>query len=236
MEEEMNLPYRTVQDAVCALKEGHFRGYHPLPFNVYDPEDTVWWLSPTSDKVAYRYGKVEFVPFSKNDNWVEPGHVFCGFCVEKGPRECRAARHPSETLQPDWFWHRFVKRAGGPLAGKIEEARDALGHDLSLAVSAEILGHRETRDTVVLGAVGPALACRFPSPGKSPSDGILADVMSCSKLSDFPTAIESLDTRDWHWVAVRIGHEFALDPSGPNDLERLAAMLEPFGSWMLERV
>ena len=228
----MNLPYRTVQDAACALKERCFRNYHLLPYNWHDPtRNPTWWLSPATDRVAYRYGKAAF---ETNEKWVKPRHVFCGFWVEKGLVTGDAGGRHNEIMQPNWFWHRFVKLAGCPLASKIEEARGALGHNLSLAVTAGILGAKETWGIAVLDVDGEALVCR---PSSWPGDGTLAGVASCSRLRDFASAIRSLDApeRNWHWVVVLVGHEFALDPSGPDDLERLAAMLEPFRSWMIDR-
>ena len=134
----MNLPYRTAQDAACALKERCFRNYHLLPYNWHDPtRNPTWWLSPATDRVAYRYGKAAF---ETNEKWVKPRHVFCGFWVEKGLVTGDAGGRHNEIMQPNWFWHRFVELAGGPLASKIEEARGALGHNLSLAVTAGILG------------------------------------------------------------------------------------------------
>ena len=35
-------------------------GLTPRPWNIYSPDDTFWWLVPTTEWPAYRYGKYAF--------------------------------------------------------------------------------------------------------------------------------------------------------------------------------
>ncbi|MGO8750019.1 MAG: hypothetical protein ACLQNE_29075 [Thermoguttaceae bacterium] len=225
----MNLAYRTIQDAVSAVRTRYFPGYHMLPYNRFHADHSQhWWLSPGGEKVAYRYGKAMFTTSAR---WTDPGSIFCGFCVEKGVL-CSTGGNSHGVIMRDWFWHRFVDLANEPFASRIEEARDGLGCNLSICVDSGIAASGAQWGHVILDVDGKDLVCRPSSDSKD--DAVLATLASCTNFLEFAAAIKSLNTKErgWHWVDVLVGHAFSLDPDGPNEMERLAAMLKPFQPWM----
>jgi len=223
----MNLPYTTVQDLVVDMKAKYFDGFYVLPYNRFDVDHSQhWWLSPTSDKAAFRYAKAMF---TTEESWVDPGSVFCGFNVEKGVLH-EGGWNKNAVMDETWFWHRFLDLAGHPLAGIIEEASTAAGANLQLFVSAGTLTPNAEWPRVLFDIAGTTLSRQH----YRPCDGKLADVAACTDLSGFAAAIRSLDGTPtaWEWADVLIGMPFTLDPNGPDNLDRCAAMLKPFERWM----
>ena len=222
----MNLPFESVQDAVAELRRSYFPTFHVLPYNRWDVEHSQhWWLSPTSDKAAFRYAKVIFT----TSEWVPAGEVFCGFNVEKGQREAGVG-NPNWVMTEDWFWHRFLELANVPLLSAVEEARDALGEQPQLFVACGIPAPGARWDHVRFKIVGDRLQLQDFQLG----DGKLNEVASSENIANFSTAIRALDSTDtaWHWTDLLVGHSFTVDVDGGDDLEKCSAMLRPFERWM----
>lgn len=64
---------------VCA---GEFNTLTARPWNRFEPDASLWWLVPSTDWPAYRYGKLYFDWLDKNDFSV----MSCGLHVERGAR------------------------------------------------------------------------------------------------------------------------------------------------------
>ena len=132
----MNLPFANGQDAAIELRRKHFPGFHVLPYNRFDVEHSQqWWLSPTSEKAAFKYGKGIFT----TENWAPDGGVFCGFKAEKGQRVADGGKS-NQQMTDDWFWHRFLELSNTPLLSAVEEARKAIDQGLQLCVACGIPG------------------------------------------------------------------------------------------------
>lgn len=78
-----------------------------LPFNRYDPDQSIWWLSPSSENPAYKYGKFGFIPYDDN-------MVLVGLYVEKGLGADYCSIDGSKAalrmvMDKDWLWYDFIK-------------------------------------------------------------------------------------------------------------------------------
>ena len=81
-----------------------------LPFNRFDPEKSIWWLSPSSANPAYKYGKFGFIPYENNE-------ILVGLYVEKGlgADYCSIAGSKAANrmvMDKDWLWHDFIRELG----------------------------------------------------------------------------------------------------------------------------
>ena len=80
------------------------------PFHRFHPDATVWWLIPSREWPAFKFGKLFFdaeLPTMAPD----AGSIFCGFCVEKGlgtPLSAIRGYNPSWIIGQDWLWEQFV--------------------------------------------------------------------------------------------------------------------------------
>jgi hypothetical protein len=58
--------FRNIQEMARAVRESaellEGRRYSPRPWNRFEPVNTDWWIVPSTDWPAYRYGKGMFKP------------------------------------------------------------------------------------------------------------------------------------------------------------------------------
>ena len=223
----MNLPYASTQDLVTELRTKHFPRLYVLPYNRFDIDHSQhWWLSPTSEKQAFKYGKIGC---TTSEHWVPPGQVFCGFELEKG-FGAEADFDPSVTMSKEWFWHRFVDLAGQPLTDKVTEACDAVSDRLQMRIGCGLPAPDAREDRAWFEMDGSTLTQLSWEIG----DGLLSDVAAATTMDNFAAALREFNLKkpDWYWVHVSIGHPFNTNTSGPDDLDQCAAMLKPFDRWM----
>ena len=224
----MNLSYGTVQDLAADMKKYYFSGFHSLPYNRFNVETSQhYWLSPTSEKAAFPYSKAAF---TKNDEWVEAGHVFCGFNVEKGVLH-EADWPRSNVMDDSWFWHRFLDLANSPLASLAEKASAAIDGNLQIFITAGIMATGHDGANAMFEIDDSELKLVSHKTG----DGILRDLSRSSNFAELADSLRALDGKptEWYWIDFHLGTFFTLDPTGPNHLDRCAAMLKPFEPWIL---
>ena len=84
------------------------------PFNRFDLDAPTndWWLVPSTEWPAYKFGKLFFntkLPTAAADS----RSIFCGFYVERGlgPAASAAGYDPSWIIGKDWLWDEFVGSA-----------------------------------------------------------------------------------------------------------------------------
>ena len=99
----------TTQD-LCKELKPYFQSLHTIPYNRFNRENTVWWLSPGSDVPAYRFPKFAVMPPESDC----PDQFFVGIYIEKGVSEVYAntvgyAKHL--ILGASWAWNTIWKRA-----------------------------------------------------------------------------------------------------------------------------
>jgi hypothetical protein len=223
----LNLPHATVQDAIAKLREIYFPGFHVLPYNRFDVNHSPhWWLSPSREKAAFRHGKVMF---TTSDDWVEPGHVFVGFNVEKGILQAAGGR-PNEVMDGTWFWHRFLTLANVPLAAAIEQAHEAMGGTVQIYVNGGVLGGGSRFESLLFDVE----LHRLRPKRYERRDGILAGLAASTDFGQFSDALRALDGAGtaWHWMDILVGSSFTLNANGPDNTGKCAAMLHPFRQWM----
>ena len=79
------------------------------PFNRFNPDKTIWWLIPSNEWPAYKYGKI-FCDLQKEPNFPHEEKLYCGFYVEKGLGEItRNVFHPSLIMDSSWLWNDFYE-------------------------------------------------------------------------------------------------------------------------------
>ena len=217
-----NLPYQTLQDIAADLKAEHFQDLYSLPYNRFDLSHSQhWWLSPTHDKAAFKYGKAIF---TTDEAWVPEGEVFCGFNVEKGLTS-ELADPASCLMQDDWFWHRFKKLSSNPLAERIGRANSKVPIQIILSVGQLVPGTVWSR--VRFSCSESQLQVM------EYKEGILKQLEPFSVVTNYEAFHEELKKLDgaeyaFSWADVMIGSFFTQDPLGVNDLPLCASFLEQF--------
>jgi len=91
---------------------GDGRRLYVLPYNRFDPDkSTFWWLSPSPDNPAYKYGKFAFAIYEDNI-------MRTGLYVEKGLglEYCSIDKSKSAgrmVMDETWSWHSFLRDMKG---------------------------------------------------------------------------------------------------------------------------
>lgn len=117
--------YSSVRNAALDIHEyiaaPKGKKYSARPYNRYGPEDSLWWLIPSTDWPAYRHGKITIFEEQK-------GELFFGINIEKAIGQEAAACYPSKRAQKiimdkEWCWYDFYRDLN---EGKIAHAMDTI--------------------------------------------------------------------------------------------------------------
>ena len=231
------------QDLAYALNNRLKLGLTARPWNLYAASDTFWWLVPSTEWPAYRYGKLAFslvkdVPrkdlLGLDDSLLAMDTVFAGFNVEKGYGSVAAIvnpalrRKPAQILDPKWLWYELT---GGPGSKSFSNAL------ASAASSAEIhmyvvSSYVHDRDSDV-HADHDALMFKCSSVGLQPvlhklPVGVLRGAETAASFVSLAQHLRQVD--DYHWVDVYVGTHV---PKGDVDMADLhKRVLSYFDGWL----
>ena len=228
---EFALPYKSSFETAKGLGEAWNAlatvDLYPLPYNRFTYADSaVWWLVPSRDRGAYRYGEVVV----STGSWhARPGCIFCGLHIEKGLETDLQGR--KLTLQDDWTWHRYLHELDGAVPVALQKSSAALSADLQLTVVASMGDGSGTADRVVYTTRGMDLEFQREDMQRGVLRG-LSKAKSFGALADTLRALP-YDDRAWSWFEIFVGSDF--EPSGKkgrDDSDRCLAMLKPFEQWL----
>ena len=78
------------------------------PWNRYYPDNTLWWIVPSTEWPAYKHRKLFFSP-----EHAPTGCLFCGLHIEKGLDPSVAEAYSPGAgqrlvMKEDWTWFRFL--------------------------------------------------------------------------------------------------------------------------------
>lgn len=224
-------------------KSGIKAAWTSRPYNFHDPDKTTWWLVPSTEWPAYKFGKFGF--------WfdeAEPKVILAGYQVEKGVGASVAPVFNSAAgkrfvTQSDWEWNRFVEdvRSGDDVDVALNAAAADLGTDLYVHLACGIANDP--------GSFDPGSAA-FPKTSRlfvwSPeiqaiqlvrtagSSQVAPGASTATSITELLAALDSAEDRDWLWVSlslcVRLHPTAGGPPSGHNDLWTKG--LRHFSQWV----
>ena len=106
---------------------------YAFPFNRFDPDNSIWWLSPSSENPNYKYAKFGFLPYNRNQ-------LLVGIFVEKGLGQDYCSIDDRRSTQRmvidnDWRWHKLLGDLSSDNAISIlDEIRRNIGCDPEIHV------------------------------------------------------------------------------------------------------
>jgi hypothetical protein len=121
--ESMNSDLKTAQSLAHAVSDLVSVKLTPRPYNRFAPEETIWWLVPSSVWPAYKFGKLFFEPRTDRLPTGSPESIYFGFYVEKGLSPVAGNIYPRTWIMDDeWFWDDFLKQleSGVPDSSPVE--------------------------------------------------------------------------------------------------------------------
>jgi hypothetical protein len=234
----------SARDLAYAVNEQLKLGLTARPWNIYAPDETFWWLIPSTEWPAYRYGKFAFssskdVPrkalLGLNDAVLEPDKIFAGFNLEKGYGPSALAvnpalnRKPAQIIDPTWLWHELTAPPGSVSFSKTLKTA-ALEAQVFLYVLA---GYVHDRDSTAQSA-HDAVAFRV-TPTRLEhlvDNGFPIPVLQgCETATDFAQLAEVLKLIDgYHWVDVYVGAHIAKGDVNLHGLNK--QVLSKFTGWL----
>lgn len=215
--------YSSVQDATHRLavraRESRLGPFHELPYNHFEPEDTDWWLSPSSDNPAYKYGKIVLSAGPP----AAPADLLVGLHVEKGigPSAAEAFRDTARgrrlTMDRTWLWFAFIEAlSSGRLTADAADAEAAAGLPLTVWVNAgpqnpplcgedNVQGEGWKPDRVDFQFSSGRLTCL----GAATPEERLSSLATAETFPEIADGLRSMPGADWVWVDFVVGLRFA---------------------------
>jgi hypothetical protein len=236
--------FKTPQDACtnCRALYKKRRAEHlsVLPYNWRDPLNSkYWWLSPSSENPAFKYGKFSFSPTGD-------GAMFVGLYVEKGLGEEQwkaSGKKPSPTMVVDqsWAWHDFL---GAMITGEIETALEAIYSKCRVNPEIHVDGGYES----------PSMDGQKPNYGfdkfyfkwdstnkqlvnykTEPGSGVLASLEGCTTVQTLAAALNTLTADPYLWIDVLVAVPVTLADRGAdawNEEQLVTNILVPLEEWV----
>jgi hypothetical protein len=236
----------TPRDLAYAIKAQAAPELSPRPWQQHSPNDTLWWLVPSSEWPAYRHGKFVF-SFAKdgprkallgvNDPVIQTDKLFAGVNVEKGYGRLAAEVDPvlrrksDQILDPGWLWYQLIEERG---ARRFAETLQIVSGNatLHLYVVSSYVHDRDTdapreRDAILFDCsvtgISALLANGFPV-------GVLR---GCDLATNFGQLARHLGQVDeYHWVDIYAGTYVTRGEQDVTNLHR--DVLSHLRSWVVE--
>src|ERR1700752_3253793 len=111
----MNADFRNPAALANAIRDAAGMKLTARPFNYFEGDEGIWWLIPSTDWPAYKYGKFMFTARPNDGVGVIPSvdadTIYCGYYIEKGLSPTVSAAYPSHAqwvMGTDWLWSKFI--------------------------------------------------------------------------------------------------------------------------------
>jgi len=226
-----DLAHSVAEDA--NLTESH--RFTPRPWNRFEPQDTLWWIVPSTDWPAYQYGKGVL---RRSD--FQPAQVQCGLHVEKGFDRVVSMVYPilqkrGHILDKGWVWPQFARDlANGKIGRAAQAITDVMGSPVVLEVDIWYPTDPEDFEPHSIVESDDAVnACTRPGEaghiwfemageqlsklGESCLTDLAHGLASCRQTGDLVASAQS-DPMKWAWIDVYIGVLLSLMPGQPVDV------------------
>lgn len=204
--------YRNAEQAAHDLRDATIE-LVARPYSYYDPEDTIWWMVPSSEWPAYRFAKLFFVAEG------EAPVLYSGLYVEKGlsPMVAETYHKRSAFAMGDgWAWPGFCDDLrNGAVSRAISRVAELSGTPLRVQIHASVSiakasssydPHDHTTFENPADVVefethdGVLTAVRKETPGR-----VALPLLGISNLTDLPDAVNAIENLEWTWIDLLIG-------------------------------
>jgi hypothetical protein len=231
---------------LTASRDAGYQGLTAIPWNRFDPASSTWWLSPSTDNPAYKYGKIIL---TRRD--AQPEDMLVGLYVEKGIGPGAAqlyadtARGRRYLMDHDWTWQAFVKALASSAFDQVmAQAESEAARPIIVAVDASNVPVPAGHGDDVHSASLPRDVARFEwSRGHLDwlDAEIHADILeglgkpkTTAELAHRMLAINNLD---WVWIDFHAGLRFRLGSGDPGaelwpDDRVWKRACRPWSSWL----
>lgn len=218
------------------------------PWNRFDPDESAWWLVPSSDWPAFQYGKLYF-------NWrsLDRSSMVCGLHIEKGLDPSIAGAYRTKKgsryiLNDTWIWNSFLKDLdSGQVSGALVSLWGAGVESLEIRIEGGYVPDPGSFDPYAGEFNQSKAKYVFEISGGTPSKWSLTSaedpdhrMHAIQKMTDFHSARAALaKVSEDRWLWIDFFLLLPVSPRGAGDSDRagLERKLEPmhlsnFSRWL----
>lgn len=196
------------------LKNQGWQEISTRPWNRYDPDNTLWWIIPSTEWPAYKHGKLFFSP-----ERAPTGCLFCGLHIEKGLDPSVAEAYSPGAgqrliMKEDWTWLMFLTDLNTQrFRSAVISASEAANSPVTLRFEAGFVDDprsfdpqapRPKWDTIIFESFGTNLdikSCETPS-------RLLTKLENIKSLGDLERSISTIPNSNWVWLDIFMGFIF----------------------------
>lgn len=199
------------QEIYDSLKTKH-KKYTLRPFNRFDIEKSMWWIIPSKEFPAYRYGK-----YMVEEN---PGGTYSvGTHIEKGLENAFDYK-PKLMLDKEWIWYDFIQAvANGEISRLLKAIHDKIEDSAEIIIKIDIPDIKRSRKLIL-----------------NNQHFIDSETGMTIELESIPQWIKEIEGIEWYWVDFyiyfiipKINQQVEKKWSGYDIVENLLA---PFEQWI----
>lgn len=181
------------------------------PFNRFDTAFTAWWLVPSTEWPAYRFGKLAFL---RGEGAREmAGYMKAGYYVEHGFDVQKVADMAtrSQLMTDKWRWHDLVRAAGaGELDPLVQTVAERSGRPVVANLDMWAVNHPPALDEEPVApddwyelVVAPAGAT--DQEAWRPDGRLLRPLRGSTGIAEMAQRLEALDGLGYYWLDLSIG-------------------------------
>lgn len=213
--------------------------FTPRPWNRFKPEDTTWWVVPSTKWPAYKYGKYIF--FS------EGNVINFGINIEKGfgLSSCKAypkLKDKGLVVDPNWAWNDLISDLSiGLVEEKLREVQELYQQPIYISIGSGLAS-----DPVDYDPFSPktdAIDFIFENGQIAISNytyggGSLEKLRNIKRLSQIPDILNSCAPIDWLWLDISIYIKFLRNSEikknnyKTKDSDDLRTIIEPISNYI----
>ena len=176
------------------------------PWNRFRPDDTKWWIVPSTAWPAFGCEKMCF--------WTEGNYLYGGWNIEKGivvPKEEQNDESKNILMTSDWKWDEFVNQCGCGLIDRIvDDFNENVSYPVHMIITANIVGNvsgydpyankKALRDVIEYAITSDMLkVC-----DKDLQLGALSAFENIEGITEIPEALSNVAGLNWLWLDVLI--------------------------------
>jgi hypothetical protein len=217
----------------------------PRPYNRFEPDNTVWWLVPSTEWPAYKYGKL-FFDSRKDHLPQEQDGIYCGFYIEKGLSPAVSNFYPPSLIMDDaWLWNDFIKTIPAGLPQFLTELILTISANYIPPEKADYLdspeGFFEQKENFEASRASFLISPKFqlklisqkPNPvNREISEYVKNSVCKAKNIVELVPQLVGFPQSDWIWL------DFYIGPIVGKGLQRMGPAylwkqyLEPWLPWL----
>jgi hypothetical protein len=185
------------------------------PWNMYEPDTTVWWLIPSTEWPAYKYGKVHF-------SWGDASEksIFMSLYFEKGLSALVSSVYPCAKgsryiMEEDWSWYRLIRDLENGLLGQqVTQLASNLSSPIELVINGGYVQNpcdrsfdpyapKDSSDEYrfIVDAQSQQLILK----GSDTKGGLLNTLARAKTFDDIPSILRFFDSNGWLWINFHFG-------------------------------